>query len=206
MTLNKRISPQEYLKRERASREKSEYFEGRIITMTGASMAHNRILINLIGEIGSVLKDKPCEILPSDMRVTVPSGKSYMYPDATIVCGGPEMEDNQFDTLKNPVVVFEILSPSTENHDRGRKFRYYRQIPSFREYVLIDSTECFVEVSRRQSYDGRYDLGYDLKNDLGNDSEDDSWKFESTADPNGHITLSSIQYSLSLKELYRNVF
>ena len=73
-----------------------------------------------------------------------------MYPDATIVCGGPEMEDNQFDTLQNPVVIFEILPPSTKNHDRGKKFTFYKQIPSFREYVLIDSSECFVEISRRQ--------------------------------------------------------
>ena len=186
MTLNKPISPQEYLKRERAStRDKSEYYEGRMITMFGASMAHNRILINLISEIRAVLKDKPCEILPSDMRVTIPSRNAYMYPDATIVCGGPELEDDHFDTLQNPVVIFEILSPSTKNHDRGKKFNYYKEIPSFREYVLIDSTECFVEISRRQ--------------------ESDSWKFESIADPNGHILISSIHYPLSMDELYRNV-
>jgi Uma2 family endonuclease len=185
MTLNKLLSPEEYLAKERVSKERNEYFEGKTITMTGASLAHNRILINLIREIGSVLKDKPCEILPTDMRVTVPSRQAYMYPDATIVCGGPEMEDKQFDTLQNPVVIFEILSPSTKNHDRGKKFTFYKQIPSFREYVLIDSSECFVEISRRQ--------------------EDGSWQFEATTDPYGHMTLSSIRYPLSLEELYRNV-
>jgi Uma2 family endonuclease len=186
MTLIRPISPKEYLEQERASKEKNEYFDGKVTALAGVSMAHNRILINLIREIGSNLKDKPCEILPSDMRVAVPSGNAYMYPDATIVCGGPEMEDDRFDTLKNPVVIFEILSPSTEQHDRVRKFRYYRQIPSFREYVLVDSVEGFVEVCRRQ--------------------EDDSWKFDYTADPYGHMMLSSIQYSLHMEELYRNVF
>src|SRR5882757_8938393 len=135
MTLNKLLSPEEYLAKERVSKEKNEYFEGKTITMTGASLAHNRILINLIAEIRSVLKDKPCEILPNDMRVTIPSRKAYMYPDAVIVCGEPELEDDHFDTLKNPVVIFEILSPSTRAHDRSKKFLYYQQIPSFREYV-----------------------------------------------------------------------
>jgi Uma2 family endonuclease len=186
MTLIRPISPEEYLKQERASKEKNEYFDGKVTALAGTSMSHNRILINLIRETGANLKDKPCEILPSDMRVTNPSGTAYMYPDATIVCGGPELDDDRLDTLKNPVVIFEILSPSTEQHDRGRKFRYYREIPSFREYVLIDSTECFVELSRRQG--------------------DDSWKFDSTADPYGHMMLSSIQYSLHMEELYRNVF
>src|ERR1700761_6943812 len=119
------ISPQEYLIHERASREKHEYFKGQVIAMAGASLAHNRIVGNLMREIGILLKNAPCEILPSDIRVSVPSGESYMYPDAVIVCGEPEMMDNKFETLKNPVVIFEILSPSTEDHDRGKKFFFY---------------------------------------------------------------------------------
>jgi Uma2 family endonuclease len=186
MTLIRPISPKEYLKQERASKEKNEYFDGKVTALAGASMAHNHIVANLLREIGSYLKGKSCKILPSDMRVTIPSGKAYMYPDVIVYCGQAELEDDRFDTLKNPAIIFEVLSPSTEQHDRGRKFSYYREIPSFREYVLIDSTECFVEVSRRQ--------------------DDDSWKFESTADPYGHMMLSSIQYSLHMEELYRNVF
>src|SRR5882672_1482512 len=92
-------SPQEYLTRERLAKDKHEYYEGDVVALAGASLAHNRIVINLISEIGYYLKDKPCEILPSDIRVTIPSSKAYMYPDATIVCGVPEMEDAQFDTL-----------------------------------------------------------------------------------------------------------
>jgi Uma2 family endonuclease len=182
-------SPEEYLAFERASKEKHEYFGGhfggRVIAMAGASLAHNRIVANLLGEISSFLKDKSCEILPSDIRISVPSRESYMYPDAVIVCAQPEMEDDQFDTLKNPAVIFEILSPSTEDYDRGRKFFFYMQIPSFREYILIDSAQRFVEIRRRQ--------------------EDGSWKFETVADPGGEVFISSIQISISMEEIYRNV-
>jgi len=184
-TEKKPVTPQEYLKRERPSKNKHEYFDGTITALAGASMAHNDITINLFGEVRNFLKGKPCRILPNDMRVSSPTRNAYMYPDAMIVCGTPELEDDKFDTLKNPVVIFEILSPSTREHDRVTKFGYYRQIPSFREYVLIDSTACFVEISRRQV--------------------DGSWEFEATADPFGHIFISSIHCPLSMEELYSNV-
>ncbi|HEY4109033.1 Uma2 family endonuclease [Puia sp.] len=180
------ITPTEYLVQERAAEYKHEFYKGRVTAMSGASMAHNDILVNLIAEMRNNLKGKPCKVLPGDMRVTVPSGEAYMYPDALIVCGEPELMDDRFDTLKNPVVIFEILSPSTEAHDRGKKFHFYRQIPSFKEYVLIDSTQIFVEISHRQA--------------------DDSWKFDASLDPDGHLRMESIQSLLSLAEIYRNVF
>jgi Uma2 family endonuclease len=153
--------------------------------MAGASLIHNRLVANILVEIGGVLRDKPCEILPSDIRVSTPSRESYMYPDAVIVCGQPEMEDDKFDTLKNPVVIFEILSPSTEDHDRGRKFFFYRQIPSFKEYILVDSTKPFVEISRQE--------------------ENGAWKFETISDPDGQLFISSIGISIPMAEVYRNV-
>lgn len=182
----KQVSPQEYLKLERGAKEKHEYFEGQIIAMAGASLAHNRIVANLMREIGSFLKNKSCEILPSDIRISVPSYESYMYPDATIVCGKPDMEDEQFDTLRNPAVIFEVLSPSTEDHDRGKKFFFYRQIPTLKEYVLINTTKSYVEVSRRQP--------------------DDSWKFEEVTGEKSYLYIATIDYRLSLEELYKNVF
>ncbi|MEO8823562.1 MAG: Uma2 family endonuclease [Ginsengibacter sp.] len=182
----KRISPQEYLSFERSAKEKHEYFEGQVIAMAGASLAHNRMVVNLVKKIGNFLEDKSCEILPSDIRISVPTYESYMYPDATIVCGKPETEDEKFDILKNPSVIFEVLSPSTEDHDRGKKFFFYRQIPSLKEYVLISTTKYFVEISRRQ--------------------EDNSWKFEEISDASSYLSIAAIDYRISLKELYKNVF
>jgi Uma2 family endonuclease len=108
-----------------------------------------------------------------------------MYPDAVIVCGEPETVDRQFDTLKNPMVIFEILSPSTADHDRSRKFYYYRQIPSFREYVLIDSLEPFIESHLKQA--------------------DGSWRSDATGDPHSSVLISSVHTWISLEEIYRNV-
>lgn len=181
----KLISPQEYLRFERGAKEKHEYFEGQIIAMAGASLAHNRMVANLVKKIGSFLEDKSCEILPSDIRISVPSFESYMYPDATIVCGKPEMEDEKFDTLKNPSVLFEVLSPSTEDHDRGKKFFFYRQIPTLKEYVLINTTKYFVEISRRQ--------------------EDNSWMFEEISNPDSYLNINTIDFRIPLEELYKNV-
>jgi Uma2 family endonuclease len=178
-------SPQEYLALERVSKEKHEYFLGKVIALAGASLGHNRLVANLLGEIREALKGKPCEVLPSDIRISIPSRESYMYPDAVIVCGKPEMEDDRFDTLKNPVVIFEILSPSTEDHDRGKKFFFYRQIPSFKEYILVDSTRPFIEISRLQ--------------------ENGAWKFETLDDPAGQLFISSVGINVSMSEIYRNV-
>jgi len=179
-------SSEKYLTQERAALDKHEYFKGQIVGLAGASLRHNRIAANLIMEIGIRLKRQPCEVLPSDIRVCTPSREAYMYPDATIVCGKPEMEDGMFDTLKNPKIIFEILSPSTEDHDRRKKFSYYRKIPSFIEYVLIDSTKLFVEVATKQ--------------------EDGSWQHDATMDPYGSLHLSCIGISIPLKEVYSNVF
>lgn len=182
----KQVSPQDYLRFERGAKEKHEYFEGQVIAMAGASLAHNRIVSNVIGEIRTHLKNKSCEILPSDIRISVPAFESYMYPDATIVCDKPEMEDDQFDTLKNPTVIFEVLSPSTEDYDRGKKFFFYRQIPSLKEFIVIDSTKYFIEVSSRQA--------------------DGSWKFEEVNDVNSEMKIATIDCRLPLQELYKNVF
>ena len=186
MSMPAHPSPKEYLVLERLAKDKHEYYEGEVRMLAGASLAHNRIVTNIIGEMRARLKDRPCEVLPSDIRVTIPSGKVYMYPDATIVCGMPEMEDNQFDTLKNPRVIFEVLSHSTAAHDRKKKFLYYQQIPSFQEYVLIDSTDLFVEISQKQS--------------------DGSWDFDAGSDPDGYLRISSVKMNIPLREVYRNVF
>lgn len=179
------ISPEEYLTIERASDEKHEYYEGEVVTMNGASMSHVRIVANLMREIGNYLKNGPCEVLSNDMRSSTPTSNAYMYPDASIFCGKPELEDGQFDTLKNPSVIFEVLSPSTERNDRGRKFFFYQQIPSLQEYILIDASRYLVDICRREA--------------------DRSWERESIVDPAGFLNISTIKFRLPLEEVYRNV-
>lgn len=143
------ISPEEYLAMERASDMKHEYYNGYVEAMSGASLKHNQIAMNLYGNIFGYLKDKKCNILPNDMRVSIPGKKAYMYPDATIVCDTPQLEDNQFDTLLNPSVLIEILSPSTRQNDLGYKLSYYKQIISLKEYIIVDSVRRAVQITRK---------------------------------------------------------
>ena len=109
------ISPKEYLEMERASDEKHEYFDGHIYLMSGASLKHAKVAMNLAVEIGSHLKEKKCKALAETMRVTTKTKDAYMYPDLLIYCDNEELEDDKFDTLLNPSVIFEILSPSTRS-------------------------------------------------------------------------------------------
>ncbi|HTN07698.1 Uma2 family endonuclease [Agriterribacter sp.] len=176
------ISPEAYLAAERTAGSRSEYYDGHIIAMAGASLKHNRIAMNLYREVGYFLKGKHCSILPADMRVSTPLQDAYMYPDAVIVCGEPQLEDDQFDTLLNPSVIFEILSPSTGSMDKGRKFFFYRDIPSLKEYIMIDALKEYIIVSRRQ--------------------KDNSWLFENTDADGAPLTIQTIGFTLTLQEIY----
>lgn len=176
------ISSQDYLAIERAAEYKNEYYHGQILAMSGASLNHNRIDGNLISSLGNFLKDKGCRVLPSNMRVSTPSHDSYMYPDASIVCGKPQLEDDKFDTLLNPSVIFEILSPSTRSIDKGRKFFFYQQIPSLKEYIMIDSLKRFIQVARKQA--------------------DESWKFETIDESHKTLHIQTINFELPLSEIY----
>lgn len=178
------VSPEEYLVFERAAEYKNEYYYGQIMAMSGASLRHNIIDRNLLGTIGPFLKGKSCNILPSNMRVSTPTHDSYMYPDASIVCGEPILEDDQFDTLTNPSVIFEILSPSTRSIDKGRKFFFYQQIPSLKEYIMIDSLKRFIHIARKQS--------------------DQSWIIETINEKVTQILITTINFSLSLDQLYED--
>ncbi|HXK03033.1 MAG TPA: Uma2 family endonuclease, partial [Verrucomicrobiae bacterium] len=116
------LTPEQYLEIERKAEVKSEYYQGEMFAMSGASLSHNVILANAIRELGQQLRSKPCSVLPSDMRVFIQATGLYTYPDAVVVCGEPKLQDKHFDTLLNPAVILEVLSPSTEAYDRGRKF------------------------------------------------------------------------------------
>jgi Uma2 family endonuclease len=130
-------SPAEYLALERAAEHRHEYVSGRVYAMTGASREHNVIATNTSRALGNQLSGRPCETYQSDMRVKVSETGMYTYPDVVVACGTPAFEDAYVDTLLNPTVIIEVLSPSTEAYDRGEKFAHYRRLPSLREYLLI---------------------------------------------------------------------
>ncbi len=169
-----------YLEKERLAETKSEYYQGQTIAMAGASAAHNALVAALIGELYAQLKGSDCLAMPSDLRVKAEATGRYTYPDVTIFCGKPLYEDSERDTLLNPKVIIEVLSPSTEAYDRGKKFESYRTIPSLEEYVLVSQDRPKIECFRRQNafwvlQEGR--------------SEDDG------------MTLASVNASLVLKEI-----
>lgn len=179
---HKYISPEEYLELEKNAREKHEYFKGEVIAMAGATESHVRISRNLIGELHAFLKGKTCEVFGTDYRVTTPLSDSYMYPDAIIVCGKTEKKEDVFDTLTNPSVIIEILSSSTSEKDRGFKFLYYLQIPSLKEYILIDSIRYSVATFKKQP--------------------DDSWVIFTTNDINASHFIHTIQLDMPMSDIY----
>lgn len=139
-TATKYTLPSEYLSFEREAQERHEYYKGEVFAMSGASFRHNVIEDNLRTLLGSFLKGKKCRSFGSNLRIHIPKNTLYTYPDVLIVCDEPKFTDDEFDTLLNPSVIIEILSPSTANYDRGTKFDLYREIDSLKEYILIDST------------------------------------------------------------------
>ncbi len=177
------VSPEEYLANERQALDKSEFFNGEIIPMAGATRNHNRIRDNVNGKILYHLEEATCQSFSSDMRVHIPSTGLYAYPDIVIVCDEPILLPDEFDNLLNPTVLLEVMSASTEDYDRGRKFVRYRSIPSFQEYILIDSQSVGVEVWR--------------KNDLG------QWTLmEQISDPTGQFTIQAIGLTIALSQTY----
>jgi Uma2 family endonuclease len=143
----------EYLRRERTALEKHEYRDGEILLMAGGSPDHSLVVANVISEIHARLKGKNCHVYDSNLRVKIPRTVLYTYPDATVICGprvfDPSDEENQ--TVTNPRVIIEVLSPTTEAYDRGEKFDRYRQIESFEQYVLVITTSPRIEVFLRQA-------------------------------------------------------
>ena len=178
----KKYTPEEYLELEREADYKSEYYQGEIFAMAGASRNHNRITENLSGEFYIFLKGKPCRSYSSDLRVHVPANGLYTYPDLVVVCGKEEYLDNENDTLLNPKIIIEVLSKNTGSYDRGDKFELYRSIPTLEEYVLIDSRRIKAEVWRKT--DGTWLLA------------------DETSDLERSIELASIDLMLSLIDIY----
>jgi len=177
-------TPEEYLAQERKAEFKSEYIAGQIVAMSGASREHNLMTANLARVLGSQLLDRPCEVYVSDMRVKVTERGMYTYPDTVVVCDDARFEDEQVDTLLNPTLIVEVLSPSTEAYDRGAKFGYYRQLPSLQEYLLVAQDQVLIEHFVR---------------------EDEGWLLTETADLSEIVQLPSIACELPVAEVYRKV-
>jgi Uma2 family endonuclease len=145
-----RLSEEEYLALDRASQLRHEFYDGSMYAMSGGSHRHGIIGSSLGRELGNALKGKPCYVSNSDVRVRISPGRSYVYPDAVVVCGDPKYADDQKDTLLNPTLVIEVLSDSTERHDRGYKAEQYRKIDSLQEYALVSQARSSVEIYRRR--------------------------------------------------------
>jgi len=184
-TVFKAISPAEYLVRDRKAEFKSEYFRGEMFAMAGGTPNHSLLTANFIREAGNFLKGRPCVVYSSDLRVKVAATGLYTYPDASIVCGPLEYDDDARDTIMNPAVVVEVLSESTEKYDRGRKASHYRQIESLKELILISQEDCNVERFVRQETGG--------------------WLLLQETNRDKMLPIESIGISISMAEVYRNV-
>ncbi|MGQ0814578.1 MAG: Uma2 family endonuclease [Gemmatimonadota bacterium] len=181
----RRLTPAEYLDAERQAEHKSEYYAGEVFAMTGASEPHNLIVANLVAALVTQLRARPCRVYPSDMRVKVQPTGLYTYPDVAVVCGKPELEDEYLDTLLNPTLLIEVLSPSTEAYSRGRKAEHYRHLHSLQEYLLIAQQEPRIERYRRQ---GERD-----------------WLLTEFRGLDETVDLSSVGCALTLREIYDKV-
>ena len=148
--LKTRYTPEQYLSMERQASFKSEYENGFITAMAGATKKHNQLAGNLYRKLGDQLEDRACAVYISDMRVRVSPTGLYTYPDVVAVCGEAQYLDDESDTLLNPTMIVEVLSPSTELYDRGGKFWHYRHLTSLKEYVLISQDQMLVERFSRQ--------------------------------------------------------
>ena len=183
--LSTQISPEEYLEFERKSASKHEYLKGEVFPMTGASLKHNLISVNITAEFRRQLKQTDCKVVTNDMRVKAPGATLYTYPDVVAYCGEPLLEDEQFDTLLNPCLIVEVLSKSTAAYDQEEKFGYYRTIESLNEYVLVAQNAHHVAQFAKQP-DGR-------------------WLLTDIRGLESSVALTSVPCTLALEEIYDGV-
>lgn len=181
-----RLTIEEYLAFERASETKHDYFDGEIFDMSGASRKHSLISGNIFGEIRSQIRGRrTCEVHSESLRVRTPDDL-FTYPDVLVICGEPRFDDSHFDTLLNPTVIVEVLSPSTAGYDRNTKSLSYRLIPSLTEYVLVAQERIFVEHLVRQPGEG--------------------WFLRELTSLEQALDLRAIDCRLPLKDIYERVF
>jgi len=177
-------TPEEYLRLERASPNKHEYLDGEVVAMAGASKDHNRITFDLARHLAARLDSGRCEVFVSDMRVRLSAINSYVYPDIVVVCGEPAFEDDVTDTLLNPTVIIEALSPSTERYDRVEKFAAYRSLASIQTIVLVAQDAVGIDWFTRRG---------------------DAWTIERVAEMDGTLHLEPLGCDVAVADIYRRV-
>lgn len=180
-----RLTPEEYLRIERAAEWKSEYIDGEMFAMAGASMRHVLIMTNLVGELRDRLREGPCTVYAADLRVATDPLRHYTYPDVVVVCDPVEVVDEHRDTLTNPQLIAEVLSDSTEKYDRGAKFERYRAVPALSDYLLVSQDRVHIELYTRQP--------------------DGGWFLREWSDPDAEIDLISLRCRLKIAEVYAKV-
>ena len=177
-----KLSIEEYLQFEKESIDKHEYYLGEIFAMSGASNKHVKIHSNLFIALGSLLRGKSCQPYGSDLRIHIPQNSLFTYPDLAIICNDLISSDIDEDSFIQPAIIFEILSPSTRQYDRGEKFRLYRAIPSLKEYILIDSESINIEAFRI--------------------NEKGFWELHEYKSINDQLALPSLSIAISIQEIY----
>ena len=182
--LQEYYTPDEYLAMEENAEIRHEFVDGEIYDMSGASINHTRITGNAETTLRLALRGKPCEVFSRDLKVATHDRRFYFYPDVFVVCGEIETEPKRQDIIRNPILVIEVLSRSTQSFDKVEKFEWYRSIPSMQEYVMIEQKRVYVEHYRKQ---GRF------------------WILESLNDLNETRALESVGVSLSVAALYEHV-
>jgi Uma2 family endonuclease len=180
-----RMTEEEYFARELTAQVRSEYIDGAVRAMSGSTYNHSCITSNLIRLAGNALAGKPCRVLESNMMIHIPRARVDTYPDLLIVCGKPEFHPTFRHALTNPVVIFEVLSPSTEGYDRGHKFRHYKKVRSLVDYVLVSQDEMAIDHFQR--------------------TEIGRWNYADLDGAEARLALPSVGVELPLAEIYRDV-
>lgn len=182
------LSVEEYIQHEIETGQKYEYHDGMIYALAGGSLEHVLLIGNIYSELRNGLKEKRsnCKPITNDAKLYIEKENKYVYPDSMVVCGEIKKSDETKDALTNPILIVEVLSKSTSEYDRGDKFYFYRQIPSLREYILIDQSRYVVEVFLKKE-----------KNDL--------WRISRYNSLDQMINIQSLDIEISMKELYFDI-
>lgn len=181
----KTLRLEEYRNLETIAEVKHEYHDGEIIEMTGGSINHNSILINLIVLLKLALRGTNYRLQSSDLRLWIPQYNRGLYPDLMLIAGEPLLSDNRNDEILNPCLIIEVLSPSTSGYDRGDKFRYYRSIPQLNQYLLVSQGEILIESYSKTS--------------------ENNWLLQEYTPARGIISLDSLGISLNLADIYEGI-